>query len=93
MAKLLKRTIERADYLCEYTSQSGIRCNARHDLEVHHSTPFAICKSHSEANLSLLCRAHNAYEACQDFGAEFMRSKVSGKQKSKTGATGEVLSG
>jgi hypothetical protein len=66
---------------CAYRDRNGMRCARRHDLEFHHKHPFAHGGDHSPANLALMCRAHNALLAEQDYGADVMerfRSAASG---------------
>jgi hypothetical protein len=41
-------------------------------LELHHSKAFASGGAHTEENLTLRCRAHNALAAEEDFGRDFM---------------------
>jgi 5-methylcytosine-specific restriction endonuclease McrA len=53
---------------CTYVDAAGRRCHETHGLELHHRMPFARGGEHSEANISLRCRAHNALAAEQDFG-------------------------
>jgi hypothetical protein len=57
---------------CTYTDASGQRCRETHALELHHVTAFAQGGEHTEANLTLRCRAHNALAAEADFGRDFI---------------------
>lgn len=54
---------------CAFVSPRGRRCTERRFLEFHHREPHAIGGEATEANISLRCRAHNAYEAQLVFGA------------------------
>ena len=45
-------------------------------IPVNGYLPFARGGSNDEANVTLLCRAHNHYRAEQTFGREFMRKKT-----------------
>jgi hypothetical protein len=63
---------ERDESRCTYRDKSGRRCTKRHDLEFHHRQPFGQGGDHSAKNLALVCRAHNALMAEQDFGKEVM---------------------
>jgi hypothetical protein len=74
------QVLNRADFQCEFVSNSGVRCTARHDLELHHLTPFARGSGHSAAEIEIRCRPHNLYEACLDFGNEFMQAKIHGSK-------------
>jgi hypothetical protein len=47
---------------------SGRRCTQRVFLEFHHREPYALGGETTAANISLRCRAHNAYEAELAFG-------------------------
>jgi 5-methylcytosine-specific restriction endonuclease McrA len=53
---------------CAFVGTRG-RCSETGLLEFHHVTPFAAGGQTREDNLELRCRAHNAYEAEQYFGA------------------------
>jgi hypothetical protein len=57
---------------CAYRNREGMRCARRHDLEFHHKHPFAHGGDHNPANLALMCRAHNALLAEQDYGEDVM---------------------
>jgi hypothetical protein len=53
---------------CAFVSNEGTRCAARKYLEYHHVVPFAKGGPATVGNVSLRCRAHNAYEAELVFG-------------------------
>jgi hypothetical protein len=57
---------------CAYRDRYGRRCDRRHDLEFHHKRPFAKGGDHSPANLTLMCKTHNALLAEQDYGEDVM---------------------
>ncbi len=61
---------ERDGGRCRYVDAQGRRCTARDRLEFHHRRPFGFGGDHDPDNLSLMCRAHNAYLAEVDYGAE-----------------------
>lgn len=63
---------------CAFVSPvTGQRCQARHNLEIHHVTPFARGGSSREiGNLRLFCRTHNQWQARADYGAGFIEKKV-----------------
>ena len=63
---------------CAFVGQDG-RCRERAFLEVHHVVPYSDGGRTSVANLQLRCRAHNAYEAEEWFGA--LRARVGGSRK------------
>jgi hypothetical protein len=54
---------------CAFVSPKGRRCTERAFLEFHHREPHAIGGETTVANISLRCRAHNAYEAELVFGS------------------------
>jgi len=69
----VKRAVHRRDDgRCTYRDKQGRRCAKRHDLEFHHKHPFARGGGHSPANLTLMCRTHNALLAEQDYGEDVM---------------------
>jgi hypothetical protein len=69
----VKRAVfERDEGRCAFKSDDGRRCDARDMLEYHHSQPFARGGAHSEANIELRCRRHNALQAEDDYGVERM---------------------
>ena len=58
----------RDDARCAFVAEGGRRCSQRAFLELHHVEPHGVGGETSAANLSLRCRAHNAYEAELIFG-------------------------
>jgi hypothetical protein len=52
---------------CSFVLPSGGRCDERRFLEFDHIQPFALSGEHSEDNIRLLCRMHNAYRASQTY--------------------------
>ena len=67
----VKRAVyERDGGRCRYEDEQGRRCTARQGLEFHHRHPFGRGGDHSLANVSLLCRSHNATLAEVDYGRE-----------------------
>jgi 5-methylcytosine-specific restriction endonuclease McrA len=57
---------------CVYRDVHGRRCPELHDLEFHHRIPFGRGGNHNAAGLCLMCRAHNALMAENDYGRETM---------------------
>ena len=53
---------------CAFTGHRG-RCHERSWLEFHHKEPYAAGGAATVDNISLRCRAHNAFEASLFFGA------------------------
>jgi 5-methylcytosine-specific restriction endonuclease McrA len=71
-AAIRRAVFERDKGRCTYADGSGRRCAETHLLEVHHLKPFARGGEHTEQNLTLRCRAHNALAAEEDFGRELI---------------------
>jgi 5-methylcytosine-specific restriction endonuclease McrA len=67
-ASVRRAVFERDEGRCTYADGSGRRCAETHGLEFHHLIPFAQGGEHTEANLALRCRSHNALAAEEDFG-------------------------
>jgi hypothetical protein len=53
---------------CAFVAKDGRRCAERGGLELHHIDPYALGGEATVRNISLRCRAHNAYEAEAWFG-------------------------
>ena len=53
---------------CAFVGRQG-RCSERAWLEFHHATPYAVGGAATVDNISLRCRAHNAFEASIFAGA------------------------
>lgn len=71
-AAVRRAVFERDAGRCTFAEASGRRCSETHGLELHHLEAFAKGGEHSEQNLTLRCRAHNALAAEQDFGRDFV---------------------
>jgi hypothetical protein len=63
---------ERDGSQCSYRDASGRRCSSRERLEFHHRRPFAMGGEHDVGNVTLVCRAHNAFLAEVDYGRATM---------------------
>jgi hypothetical protein len=57
---------------CAFLTQDGRRCAEEGFLEFHHVRPYAAGGPATIDNIQLRCRAHNAYEAEQDFGRRLL---------------------
>ena len=65
----IRRAVNRRDEgRCAFVARDGRRCDGRRYLEYHHVKPYAADGEMSVENISLRCRAHNAYEAELIFG-------------------------
>lgn len=61
---------------CEFRSENGKRCEARHALEYDHIVPVCMGGLSTEDNLRLLCRPHNIHAATQILGAKLMATYI-----------------
>jgi len=72
---------------CAYVSADDVRCDERGGLEYDHIVPWAKGgPSNDPANIRLLCRTHNAYEAAVAFGSAAARHRKRGPYVSPAGA-------
>jgi hypothetical protein len=74
-AQFKRQVWERDEGRCGFMGEDDHRCNETRGLEYAHLHPWGKGGQHSLENLGLRCRAHNAYEASQDYGVEFMQEK------------------
>lgn len=92
-AERQERVFERAGYQCEYRGHDGARCECRTGLEVEHTKPFAVWKTHDEAVLAAFCSAHNRLAAERFYGREFIRQKIEARRRKKEERSGIRQSG
>ena len=78
-----ERVLERAGYRCQYRSPDGVRCRSRTALQVEHTRPFAVWRSHDEQYLEAYCPAHNRFAATTFYGREFIQGKIEARRRSK----------
>ena len=71
-AEVKRKVAERDGFQCTYTDKTGRRCPERGLVEFHHVQPFGKDGNHEEANVQLLCKAHNAHAARSDYGEQVM---------------------
>ena len=77
VAARVRRAVWRRDCgRCTFIGRHG-RCTQTRYLELHHIHPYALGGPATVENLTLRCRAHNAYESGLVFG---LRAPASGKQ-------------
>jgi 5-methylcytosine-specific restriction endonuclease McrA len=74
-ASVRRQVAERDGLRCTYVGPDGNRCEGR-DVEFHHLTPFARGGQHRVDEITLRCRAHNAFQAEQDFGEEHVARRI-----------------
>jgi 5-methylcytosine-specific restriction endonuclease McrA len=75
-AEVRERVLERAGYQCQYRGPDGTRCSSRTGLQVEHTRPFAIYRTHEEKHLRAFCPAHNRSAARRFYGPEFVERKI-----------------
>lgn len=66
-AEVRREVWQRDGGRCAFRGQHG-RCSETGFLEFHHVVPFARGGAATSQNIELRCRAHNVYEAEQEFG-------------------------
>jgi len=74
-AAVRRQVAERDGLQCTYIGPDGRRCERR-DVELHHLTPFARGGAHSVEQITLRCRAHNAFQAELDYGREHIAGRI-----------------
>jgi hypothetical protein len=87
-SEVRERVLARAGHQCEYRAKDGTRCSSKTGLQIEHSRPFAIYRSHEEHFLKVLCRRHNLFQAERVYGAEFIRAKIEEKKRQKVSRSG-----
>jgi hypothetical protein len=75
-SEVRERVLERAGYQCEYRGPEGDRCSSCTGLQVEHTKPFAIYRTHDEQYLRAFCPAHNLFAAEEYYGRQFIRQKI-----------------
>jgi hypothetical protein len=75
-AAVRERVLERAGYRCEFRGPDGTRCSSRTGLQVEHTLPFAVYRTHEEKHLRAFCPAHNLLAARVFYGREFIQEKI-----------------
>jgi hypothetical protein len=91
-SEVRERVLARAGHQCEFLAEDGTRCSSRTGLQIEHSRPFAIYRSHNERYLKVLCGAHNRLEAERVYGSGFIRAKIEGKKQQKVARSGVLPS-
>ena len=89
-----ERVLARAGYRCEYRGPDGRRCASRAGLEIEHTRPYAVYKSHDERYLRAFCPRHNQLAAREYYGARFIARKVEeSREERKARRTGREAEG
>jgi 5-methylcytosine-specific restriction endonuclease McrA len=82
VSREVKREVyERDGGQCTYVSESGVRCEARTQLEFDHIQPRALGGSGDAANTRLRCRPHNQLWAREVYGDETIDSRIRLRQR------------
>ncbi len=76
-AHVRRAVVERDGETCAFVSAEGHRCNSRDRVEFDHIEPVALDGESTVENVRMHCRTHNQYRAKQQFGAGFMKQKIS----------------
>ena len=79
-SEVRERVLERAGYQCEYRGPDGVRCSCRTGLQIEHTKPFAVWRSHDERFLKAFCPAHNRYAAKKFYGPELIQTKIEARR-------------
>jgi hypothetical protein len=87
-AHVRRAVYERDGGRCRYVDEQGRRCPEQNQLEFHHRHPFGLGGDHTVANLSLMCRAHNAHLAECDYGRKAMASHRQPRNRAPQPVTG-----
>jgi 5-methylcytosine-specific restriction endonuclease McrA len=66
---------------CSFRSADGARCTERGGLELDHRVPRALGGTGDPANMRLLCRAHNRFEAERAFGRAHVDERIRARQR------------
>ena len=83
-SEVRERVLERAGYQCEYCGPDGLRCSSRTGLEIEHTKPFAVYRSHDERFLRAFCPAHNLHAARKFYGRDLIRRKIEAARRERT---------
>ena len=80
-SELRERVYARAGHRCEFKSNDGTRCSSRTGLQIEHTRPFAVFRSHDERFLAALCPGHNRFMAERVYGTELIQQKIDKRRK------------
>ena len=93
-AAMRREVWERDGGRCTFTSAGGHRCGETRFLQYDHVRPVACGGESTPANLRLLCRAHNQYEAERVLGGELMAARREQARRERAqGADGHAAAG
>jgi len=80
-AHVRREVAKRDGETCAFVSAHGHRCNSRERVEFDHIEPLARGGESTVENVRLHCRTHNQHRAKHQFGAGFMKQKVTDAQQ------------
>ncbi len=86
-ADIKRRVSERDGGRCQYTTETGRRCDAQDFLEFHHIEPWARSRRHMADEITLMCRAHNQYEGERFYGRRHMERHRSAHDSTAPGGS------
>ena len=78
-ARVRREVFRRDEGRCAFVDGEGRRCGSSWQVEFHHCVPYGRDGPHTERNVELRCRAHNQFEAEQEYGRGFMTARRAGK--------------
>ena len=70
-----REVVARDGLRCTFVGEDGCRCAASSFLQIHHDHPWAKGGESTVNNLRMLCAAHNALRAEQDFGRDVIAAR------------------
>ena len=79
-AALRDQVLNRAGHRCENRGKDGRRCSARSYLDVDHIMPFGFRGATEDANLRVLCAAHNQLHARDCYSVGVIEQKIATAQ-------------
>ena len=85
-ADVRERVFERAGHQCEFRGPDGTRCRSRTGLQIEHTRPFAVYRTHEERFLRAFCPAHNRFAAEQYYGRGFIERKLDAARREESAA-------
>jgi 5-methylcytosine-specific restriction endonuclease McrA len=71
-ADVRQRVLQRDGFSCRHKGPDGHVCGSTYRLELDHRVPIALGGESTEANVEVVCRAHNQFRAEQELGKRRM---------------------
>ena len=83
----VRRAVWRRDHArCTFVGRAGNQCGSQFMLEYHHLVPWARGGESTVENLTLRCRAHNAYEAELSMGRRHRSTRTGASRDARGGS-------